>query len=71
MRPVAADRGLPRPFVGKGFFEVFTEMKRENNSIVLAVQRGENGEVISNPPVDYTLQDDDLLIVVAARNGKE
>ncbi|NEQ15588.1 MAG: cag pathogenicity island protein Cag26, partial [Moorea sp. SIO3E2] len=45
--------------------EVFTYMKQAYQSIVLAVQKGIEGDVISNPPTDYKLENGDYLIVVA------
>jgi voltage-gated potassium channel len=51
--------------VGNSFMEVFTEMKRTNHSIVLAVQKGSEGEVISNPSEDYQIESGDHLIVIS------
>jgi voltage-gated potassium channel len=56
---------IPGSMVGRPFIEVFTEMKQVHQSIVLALQKGEEGEVISNPPVDYQLEQGDNLIVIS------
>ena len=65
---------VPIPLGGKRFIEVFTAMKQQYNSIVLAVQRGSAGAVVSNPGVDFRVEKGDHLIVIsevkpgAARN---
>jgi len=56
--------------VGEEFLEVFSEMKRSKHSTVVAVQKGAEGEVISNPPMDYRLEKDDFLILIAPENPK-
>ncbi|MFQ5822596.1 MAG: potassium channel family protein [bacterium] len=56
---------VPQSMQGKSFIEIFTEMKQSNQSIILAVQKGNEGEVISNPPVDYKVAAGDYLIVIS------
>lgn len=56
---------IPASMIGRPFIEVFTEMKKEHQSIVLALQKGEDGEVISNPPGDHQLEQGDNLIVIS------
>lgn len=56
---------VPKSEVGLSFMEVFIQMKQVYQSIVLAVQKGSEGEVISNPPSDYQLENDDYLLVIA------
>ncbi len=56
---------LPANLVGNTFFDVFTMMKRERQSIILGVLKGTNGEHISNPPSDYLFEQDDRLIVIS------
>ncbi|MDA2927740.1 ion channel [Acidobacteria bacterium AH-259-O06] len=56
---------VPESMAGKTFMEIFAEMKRDHGNIVLAVQKGNEGEVISNPPVDCRLERTDHLIVIA------
>ncbi|KAA3616008.1 MAG: cag pathogenicity island protein Cag26 [Calditrichaeota bacterium] len=57
---------LPNSMAGKEFIDVFTEMKRIHKSIVLGVQRDGDAEVISNPDVDFIVNKDDSLILIAA-----
>jgi len=56
---------IPTSMIGISFIEVLTEMKQHHHSIVLALQREEEGEVVSNPPVDYRLEQSDYLIVIS------
>lgn len=56
---------IPTSMIDRSFIEVFMEMKQKHQSIVLALQKGEQGEVISNPPVDYQLEQSDYLIVIS------
>lgn len=62
---------VPQNMAGKSFLTVFTEMKKERKSIVLALQKGKEGEVISNPPEDMTIEKGDFLIVIANTNPAE
>ena len=50
---------------GRLFLDVFTEVKEKHQSIIMAVQNGEMGPVIINPPTDYKFKRDDHLIIVA------
>lgn len=56
--------------VGKSFMDVFTEMKKNGNYIVLAVQKNQGGEVISNPPADHKMAAGDQLIVISPTKTK-
>lgn len=56
---------LPKTKIGHSFIDVFMYMKQKYQSIVVAVQKGSEGEVISNPPTDYQLENTDYLIVIA------
>jgi len=58
---------LPAGLAGKTFIDVFTEMKCSDHSIVLAVQKGNQGTVISNPAVDLVLDASDHLILIKNR----
>lgn len=51
--------------VGSPFIEIFIYMKQAYQCIVVAIQKGPEGEVISNPSTEYRLQPDDYLIVIA------
>ncbi len=56
---------VPESMQGKNFMDIFAEMKRSNNSIILGVQKGNIGEVISNPSIDYQVEADDYLILIS------
>ncbi len=56
---------IPHNLEGRPFLEVFTEMKRLDNSIVLGVQKGRDGTVKSNPPVDFPIEKGDFLIIIS------
>ncbi|RMH86234.1 MAG: hypothetical protein D6681_15890 [Calditrichaeota bacterium] len=56
---------VPAALQGRPFLEVFTEMKRNANSIVLAVQKNGEGEVIANPENDLPVEPGDHLIVIS------
>lgn len=61
---------VPAALVGKSFLDVLATMKRERQCIVLAVQSGANGDVLSNPPADHGVQAGDHLIVIAPGGGQ-
>ncbi len=54
---------VPANLGGRSFLEVFTEMKRSNHRIVLAVQK--DREVVTNPDLDTRVDATDHLIVIA------
>ena len=54
---------VPAALAGRDFLEVFTEMKRSNSSIVVAVQR--DREVTTNPPGSFRVEPDDRLILIS------
>lgn len=56
---------VPEFMANSSFIEIFSEMKRANNIIVLAVQKGNEGEIVSNPPTGYQVESDDHLIVIS------
>ncbi|RMD54041.1 MAG: potassium channel protein [Nitrospirae bacterium] len=55
----------PNHMVGKSFMELFTEMKKIHNAIVVAVQSADGKVFISNPPSDYKVGEGDNLILIA------
>jgi voltage-gated potassium channel len=61
----------PPSLVGKPFLEALTTLKQKHACLALAVQRGHDGEVISNPAADYRLVDGDLLVVIAAERPRD
>lgn len=56
---------LPASMIGRQFIEVFTEVKQTDQCIVVAVEKGTQEDIISNPPADYVFEEDDYLIVIA------
>ena len=58
---------VPSSIQGQKFIDVFTEMKRSQGSTILAVQKDREGEVISNPPVDYRVAPNDYLILISGK----
>jgi len=62
---------VPDHLAGRSFLEVFTEMKSVRQATVLAVQKGGNDQVVSNPPSDYQIGTGDNLIIIAEANPAE
>lgn len=58
---------VPKQLRGSKFIDVFTTMKQDFDSIVLAVYKEENGEVISNPKADFTVMEKDHLVVISGK----
>lgn len=58
---------VPSDLVGEPFLEALVRLKRRDGTLVLAVQRGARGEVVTNPPVDFALEAGDQLVLVSAR----
>ena len=40
-------------------------MKKTQQILVIGVKNGQKGQLISNPPVDYMIQSDDYLVIIA------
>ncbi|MBV6626968.1 MAG: NAD-binding protein [Rivularia sp. (in: Bacteria)] len=55
---------LPQKFRGSTFIKTFEEMKREHESIIIAIQTNKYGRIDSNPPSYYKLQEKDYLFVI-------
>ena len=51
--------------VGSKFLDIFIAMKTESNATVLGIQKGRNGEFISNPDGDYLVSEKDNLLVIS------
>lgn len=56
---------LPAAQSGQTFLDVFLYMKQTYQSIVVALQKGYEGEVISNPDNEHIVNASDYLIVMA------
>ena len=61
---------VPASMENKDFIDIFSQMKRTNQCIVLAVQKKE-GAVILNPPLDHRVHNGDNLILVTAQKPPE
>jgi voltage-gated potassium channel len=55
-----------KEWVGKTFFDVFVELKRDKNVILIAVM-DKHGKTKINP-TDYTLHEDDVLVAIASHD---
>ncbi len=60
---------LPTELVGKNFLDVLSRIKKQYGSTVLGVQKGKAGKVVSNPPVEYVVDQGDQLIVIGDRQS--
>lgn len=61
---------VPRNLVGSTFLEALAEMKQQEGMIILAVQHGRDGEVVTNPQSDLALEGQDRLVVISGRTDK-
>ena len=59
---------VPNNEINCNFMETFVRMKQCQEIIIVAIQQGEEGKVITNPSSDYQLTADDYLIVIADNN---
>lgn len=50
--------------VGQHFVDLLGKIKRDQQSLLIGIQQGQTGEIISNPPADYQIQPEDLLILI-------
>jgi voltage-gated potassium channel len=55
---------VPQSEIGHPFINIFTRMKQEYRKTIIAIQKGEKGEIITNPQPEYELKADDYLIVI-------
>jgi len=60
---------LPPPvsLVKKNFLDILIQMKQQYHCLVVAIENGHTGELLSNPPVDYQLGEHDQLILIAGK----
>lgn len=56
---------IPPHLVGHKFIDVFTKMMQEYQATVLAVQKNGATTATTNPPLDYQLNGQDHLVIVA------
>ncbi len=57
---------VPAAQAGRPFFDLFSDLKREQDMIVVAVQRRGDGEIVTNPAGDARVEADDRLVVISA-----
>ncbi|MEM9216210.1 MAG: ion channel [Cyanobacteria bacterium P01_F01_bin.150] len=50
--------------IDQRFIDVLLDVKKTSQSILIGIQQGENGEVLSNPDAGYKIQPEDLLILI-------
>jgi voltage-gated potassium channel len=55
----------PENFVGMQFIEVLRLIKEKHNAIIVAIESGKEKKLVANPPIEYTIQPGDDLILIA------
>ncbi|MCY4120862.1 MAG: cag pathogenicity island protein Cag26, partial [Acidobacteria bacterium] len=58
---------VPEGYGRRAFFDVFSDLKRGEGKIALAIQRHGTGDIVTNPDADYLVEADDRLVVISAR----
>ena len=56
----------PSRFIGKKFFDILVESKKEFGILCVAVEKRDQEELITNPDQEYVLENGDHLIVIAS-----
>ena len=62
---------VPPALAGQPFLTLFSEMKRDQGMIVMAIQPHGRHEVVTNPGADVIVDGDDRLVVVSSRPERE
>lgn len=62
---------LPHSKINQPFIDVFIYMKQTYQSIVVGMQKGKEGKVISNPDTNEILEQGDYLIIIATENPQQ
>jgi voltage-gated potassium channel len=60
----------PPSFVGRTFFELMSELKRNHGILCLAVENRLDQKLIANPDADYLIRAEDDLVVMASERPK-
>jgi voltage-gated potassium channel len=55
----------PENFVGMQFIEVLRFIKEKHNAIIVAIESGKDNKLVANPPIEYTIQPGDYLVLIA------
>ena len=56
---------VPEDMAGSKFLDIFIAMKTQSNATVLGLQKGNDGEFISNPDADHLVSQEDYLLVIS------
>jgi voltage-gated potassium channel len=56
---------VPEQMIGSTFLDLFITMKKEQNTTVFGIQKGQGGDFISNPDADYLITAEDYLLVIS------
>ena len=51
--------------MGMQFVEILKLIKEKYNAIIVAIESGKDNKMVANPPMDYTIQAGDDLILIA------
>lgn len=55
----------PKELVGELFIDAFVKMKKEQNTTVFGIQKGQGGTFTSNPDAEYVIAEGDYLLVIS------
>ena len=55
----------PESFVGMQFIDLLKLIKEKYNAIIVAIESGEENKLVANPPMKYTIQPEDYLVLIA------
>lgn len=55
----------PANLVGMQFIDVLKLIKEKHNAIIVAIESGEENNLAANPPMKYTIQSEDYLVLIA------
>ncbi len=62
---------VPPSLAGHPFLKLFSEMKRDQGMIVVAIQPHGSNDVVTNPDADTLVAADDRLVVISSRPERE
>jgi len=60
----------PPSFVGRSFFEVMSDLKRNHDILCLGVENKVDHRLVANPDADYQLGAEDELVIIASQRPK-
>ena len=55
----------PENFIGVKFIDILKHIKEKHNAIIVAIESGKENELTANPPMEYTIQPGDYLVLIA------